>query len=246
MECGRYAFSDGRGTLVSACVRPRRPDETIPAPQAGGPSGVLRTDPDPARPARIAFLSLRKPCECVKLSVAFVAALAERLCELTEGLIYDMDGCRQYAPGQMAPRTPLAALDGFRHVSYHAEKEQPGTLWLHSHGLIKFGRPELELFGVPAERKVEASMVLFYLSQGVLDGTVLKPGDVVGPETMPLKIGPGRNPGGHYDVPVLELRHGAEGDPARFGLAASGIQDWFHEKYEIDDGMLSGGMFSGR
>lgn len=54
------------------------------------------------------------------------------------------------------------------HINCEAVEESNG-LWLHTHGMQKFGLPELELESVPNEFEFEASRLVFMIVQTLLD-----------------------------------------------------------------------------
>ncbi len=68
------------------------------------------------------------------------------------------------------------------HVNCEAVEESNG-LWLHTHGMQKFGLPELELEGVPNEFEVEASRLMFMVAQTLLDM-----GQIQGSQAGPFPI----------------------------------------------------------
>lgn len=241
LTCGRYAFADDAGTLISATVHRRREAECPKSShRCGRQCHCVSIAGAAAGSNYVAFLTLKKPSGDIHKSVKFQSDLAERLASMTDGFVFDLDACRKYVPGQEGAGGELAQVDGLRYVSYHSQPLSTSRLWLHSHGLIKFGRPELEILDVPPDRRTDASMVLFYLSQGVLDGSVLKPGDSVGPAAWPFNVQRGRNPGNHYDVPVLEVCWPGAPRPEGFVMAASALREWFHERYDSGSGGEAG------
>ncbi len=68
------------------------------------------------------------------------------LLDLTQGTAIDPAAQRGYGRAEIAhihPHDPLA------HVAMHRELWDAESHWLHTHGLQKFGRPELDLAAVP-------------------------------------------------------------------------------------------------
>ena len=61
-----------------------------------------------------------------------------------------MDGCafRFFGPTGWPVENAHPEFDAREHVHIHIESDSG---WLHTHGLIKFGRPEMEIYGVPDE-----------------------------------------------------------------------------------------------
>lgn len=86
--------------------------------------------------------------------------LAQR-CDSTRRLIH------------VRPRDPLA------HVAIHNEPWGVESRWLHTHGLQKFGRPELELIEVPLSLVDEADTLLRDITASLAGGAWLAAGDEI-------------------------------------------------------------------
>lgn len=77
-----------------------------------------------------------------------------------------------FAPDAPQPR---------RHVMIHVSDEPGGTLWLHTRGLVKYGRPDISLRGVPEEAKpLAAQIVNRFIELQALGGLV--------PEGQPIRM----------------------------------------------------------
>lgn len=74
---------------------------------------------------------------------------------------------------RMETRDPLI------HVTFHDEPWDVGTRWMHTHGLQKFGKPELELVAVPAPLAGEALLALRDLATQLTAGEPLVAGDEI-------------------------------------------------------------------
>jgi tetratricopeptide (TPR) repeat protein len=96
---------------------------------------------------------------------------------LTEGAGIDPAAQRSYGRTELAQLA--AAKDPFAHVAIHAEPWGAETYWLHTHGLQKFARPELELLGVPRAFEGEARGLLRDLGENLCRGVQLKAGQEV-------------------------------------------------------------------
>lgn len=239
LTTGRYAFSCASGTLISGHVTRREDDGT----EGHAPSGACGFDEDSDAITMLkeapftVCLALKRPSVLVTDSVLFGVNLADRIGYLANGLVYDVDGCRRYAPGQWQVDAPIGEVDVREHVTLHVERGEHDALWLHTHGLIKFGRPEIEMVGVPREIKLEASALLLNVSQCVLDGTIMKPGDVIGMEQCPLTVITGRTPRSHLVTPVIELAANPEKPFNTPEEISAPILTWFQTKFGQADGL---------
>jgi tetratricopeptide (TPR) repeat protein len=77
--------------------------------------------------------------------------------DLTQGAAIDPAAQRSFGRAEVAhmrPNDPLA------HVAMHRELWDAESHWLHTHGLQKFGRPELDLAAVPHSLEDEGSSLL--------------------------------------------------------------------------------------
>lgn len=101
---------------------------------------------------------------------------------ITEGAALDPAAQRGYGRVQLAQlasaTTPLA------HVAMHAEPWGADAYWLHTHGLQKFGRPELELLGVPQAFEPEGRTLLNELTENLARGVHLAPGQEIDLEDL--------------------------------------------------------------
>jgi tetratricopeptide (TPR) repeat protein len=70
----------------------------------------------------------------------------------------------------------LAGQDPLAHVAFHDEAWDPESRWLHTHGLQKFGRPELDLLAVPVSLGPEAMSFLREVAASLATGARLAAG----------------------------------------------------------------------
>lgn len=126
--------------------------------------------------------------------------IADRLATVGNGILLDVSGYRVLLPG--AWRTPEEEqiegipFDPREHFNIHAVDEG-AALWLHSHGLVKLGKAELELRTTIRD---EALQLLFF---DILTGAALsefQEGQTAGDPETPLRI-----------VGPLQLSEGDEG-----------------------------------
>lgn len=159
-------------------------------------------------------------------AVLFVTRLAERLAELTDGCVFDGFAERYFGPGGWQAEQRLKRVDCREHVSLHVVGEGDGDRWLHTHGLVKFGHPEFEVYRVPGDAVKHVSGFLLDLMQYVVDGALVRPGHTLGTREAPIAAVAGRKERAHWgSVPVLELVDVERGRPvaggAMRGIAAS-------------------------
>ncbi len=136
--------------------------------------------------------------------------LADAIAKQTRGVIIDPLSQRLVLPGEWQVEEHMYDIDPREHVTVHYVEEATG-LWVHTHGLAKFGRPELELFDLPTDAGKLAWACVMDLSGYVIDGPVLAPGNTLGNPNVPLKAVEGSREADHWDGrSVIELR-GADG-----------------------------------
>jgi len=162
------------------------------------------------------ILEMESSGKVVAESVMFGTRLARRLAELGDGVVMDGPAYRFFGPAGWPVEDPIGELDAREHVQIHFEWEQH---WLHTHGLIKFGAPELEVYDVPEDLEATAFMTLLEISQYVVTSAVIEPGQTCGEPTQPFHARDGTKNRDHWnDVPVLELVDlDEDGEPAPSG-----------------------------
>jgi hypothetical protein len=155
-------------------------------------------------PAWRVILEMITPGNDVRETVIFATRLAQRLAALGDGVVMDTRAYRFFGPQGWPVEGPIPEFDAREHVHIHLESD---TRWLHTHGLIKFGRPEMEIYDVPQELQGAAFAMLLDVAQYVITSRPIKPGETCGDTKQPFYAREGvKNPEGHWeDVPVLEL-----------------------------------------
>jgi hypothetical protein len=140
---------------------------------------------------------------------------------------------RFFGPGTWRIPEPLAEVDVREHMTVHAVPDERATgSWVHTHGLIKFGRPEFEIYDVPTDMTEGTAVALNDMGQYVLTGALISPGETLGDRAVPLhsRIG-GRDREHWEETPVLELVDVAEdGQPADSG-ASRGLRAWWPDHF---------------
>jgi hypothetical protein len=179
-----------------------------------------------ARDARHAVLvSLHTPGPSLAASVAFATRIAARISDLGIGVAHDDAACRYFAGDSWKCPTPSGPSDPRDHVVLHSEVGAPTGHWIHTHGLVKFGRPEFEVYDVPEEISTAVSWEILNLCSYVIGGELVEPGHTVGHPDVPLaaRIGSRNRPNHWEDTAVLEL---VDVGPDRLPLASGCERGW--------------------
>ena len=132
--------------------------------------------------------------------------LADAIAAQARGVVVDPLAHRLVLPGEWRVEDPQYALDPREHVTVHVVAE-PSGIWVHTHGLAKFGRPEFELFGLPDETSDLGYALLMDTAGYVIDGPVVAPGNTLGDPASPLTAFEGSREPEHWETrSVIELR----------------------------------------
>jgi hypothetical protein len=226
--------TDSGGTLELRVEEAERRAEHIPHEEIWPYVGLT---PDLARrvlEARYDIgLLLKDPGESVADTVLEATKLADRLAGLSDGCVNDLSAMRFFGPGTWRIPEPLAEVDVREHMTVHAVPDERATgSWVHTHGLIKFGRPEFEIYDVPTDMTEGAAVALNDMGQYVLTGALISPGETLGDRAVPLHARIGGRDREHWEeTPVLELVDVAEdGQPADSG-ASRGLRAWWPDHF---------------
>ncbi len=135
---------------------------------------------------------------------------ANELAERADGVVQDLIALRFFGPGGWRNPEAVEDFDVRDHVTIHALADDGGGWdWLHTHGLVKFGRPELEVYDVPAELADGAGPLLNEIAHYLAEGALIRPGDTLGVPDQPISVRQGarrRRDRWHWEAtPVLEL-----------------------------------------
>jgi len=107
--------------------------------------------------------------------VEAVAQLAAALTGAVEGVLVDVAAQRFWVAGSKFE----SAFDVRTYVSVHAELDEHGLLSMHTHGLARFGRPDLELARVPQLLLPFGTQVLNEVAQHLALGSTIRIGEAV-------------------------------------------------------------------
>jgi len=75
-----------------------------------------------------------------------------------------------------------------KHVVIHAEETSPERFWMHTHGLCKFLRPELEIHEIPSKLVEGAWARLMEAAAEAATGALVREGELAGDPHQPLLI----------------------------------------------------------
>ena len=171
----------------------------------------VRLDEELARRAReataVVVVMLVRRGQNLGHDVLFATRLADRISALAGGCVNDLMGCRFFGSGSWKVEGAVGEIDAREHVVVHGETGDADGIWVHTHGLLKFARPEMELYGVPEPVWRDAGAALLDLSMYLIGGALVRPGETVGDPRVPLLAREGtRHRKGHWEeCPVLEL-----------------------------------------
>ncbi|MHB0870364.1 MAG: DUF4026 domain-containing protein [Chloroflexota bacterium] len=228
MTSGDYLFEGLAGSVI-ACVQERRQGEPYPGQDAVGGAGRLAgmgpAECDRLERARwVIALQLTEVLADAREAVLYQVELADRLASLSEGIVLDQEAHRYYLPGRWRVSNGSKPVDVREHVTLHLERVGGGRMWVHTHGLGKFGRHELELLDLPESLAEAACRLLIDLAQQAVAGAPLRPGERVGDPQASLLLRPGRDKScTHYGGASLELVDSGREAEAAEGGAARGV-----------------------
>jgi tetratricopeptide (TPR) repeat protein len=121
-------------------------------------------------------LRVTAPTEQAALALAWAVRVVKVLLDLTEGAGIDLAAQRGLGRADVAR---LQTADPLVHVAFHNQAWDPESRWLHTHGLQKFGQPELELVAVPLSLQTEGLAFLRDVALSLATGDRLSVGDEI-------------------------------------------------------------------
>ena len=137
---------------------------------------------------------------------------------LTGGVVLDPAAQACYGRGALArfadggplttPTDPTEQPepDPLAHITFHDEAWAPDSRWLHTHGLQKFGRPELDLVATPLSLVGEGMAFLQDLAENLARGAPLSAGQEVPIEGLGTILAVGAPADGDHQAPFGRLR----------------------------------------
>lgn len=137
----------------------------------------------------------------VYAALDFWLALAHRLAELTDGVVSDPVAQSYRLPGDRCGRPAGTSVWAAEHVRIHVSGGK-----VHTMGLRKFVRPELEATSVPTGGASAVGPLLMGVAQACLEGARLSPGDALQAGNGTVRIADGGLDRGYWQgQAVLEV-----------------------------------------
>lgn len=182
-------------------------DDRVPDRVMWRASGIDEEIAQAIRAARYALaLALRMTGDSVPDAVNFATMVAERLAEAGDGVVRDIEAYRFFAPGGWQVDDRVGDADPREHIVVHSVSEDGGPAWIHTHGLVKFGRPEFEIYDVPPDIVEAVGIGILDMAAYVMGGALVEAGQTLGDPDVPIRARRGGRDREHWeDTPVLEL-----------------------------------------
>ncbi len=102
--------------------------------------------------------------------------------------------------------TSMATGPATSHLCVHDEAWGADSRWLHTHGLQKFGRPELDLAAIPVALKSEAEAFLLEVAERLTQGERLAAGQEIDLDDLGAVIAVTVAPDAEHQAPYTRLR----------------------------------------
>jgi tetratricopeptide (TPR) repeat protein len=125
------------------------------------------------------------------------------LLDVTEGAAVDPAAQRCYGRAGMKR---FNGADPLEHIAFHNEPWDADSRWLHTHGLQKFGRPELALAGVPVSLEEDGSAFLRDVAESLARGATLVAGQEIEWEDLGAVVAVGVPSDVDHQAPYGRLR----------------------------------------
>jgi len=139
-------------------------------------------------------------------SVKFLLQGAQRLAELTDGVVADSISKRYALPENVFQSPPSNERLDARDVVAVTFEIRPDGIHLFTLGMQKFALPEFELYGIEDHAHAIGSRFLFGLAQATLLGSIPQLGGKVGAPDMAFELRPGGLDRGLWgETEVIEL-----------------------------------------
>lgn len=167
--------------------------------------GLGADDVRTLREGRLALdlsVAVKNPADGVFLAWATRVLLV--LLGFTEGAGIDPASQRCYGRVELAQLA--AAISPLPHVAVHAEPGAADTYWLHTHGMQKFARPELDLQEVPLAYEAEGRALLADLTDSLARGARLSAGQEVDLDDLGRVVAVSVTPDEDHQAPYGRLR----------------------------------------
>jgi len=107
-------------------------------------------------------------------------ALAKCICEQGAALVVDVYAARAHLGVEVAALSPERDLDVMHEITLFFDETESGALAAWSLGLRKFGRPEIVILEIAADKATETALLLRDIAATLVAGERIEPGDGVG------------------------------------------------------------------
>ena len=166
--------------------------------------GLVVEDTQTLREGTIA-LDVRVFAQADRAIVAldWATQLLRVLLDLTQGATVDPAAQRSYGRAEIAHIRPI---DPLAHIVIHRELWDAESHWLHTHGLQKFGRPELDLAAAPESLDGEGMALLRDVAGLLARGGTLSSGQEIDFEGLGRLVAVGALPDSDHQALYGRLR----------------------------------------
>ena len=166
--------------------------------------GLVAEDIQTLREGTIA-LDVRVFAQADRAIVAldWATQLLRVLLDLTQGAAVDPAAQRSYGRAEIAH---IRTNDPLAHIAIHRERWDAESHWLHTHGLQKFGRPELDLAAAPQSLDGEGMALLRDVAGLLAHGGMLVAGQEIDFEGLGHLVAAPALPDSDHQAPYGRLR----------------------------------------
>ena len=224
---GSYALSEpaGRATARLTVARHTHPALAGMAEAAftGLTHGLGAQDIATLREGRLAFnLRVNVTDGTDAQFIKWATKILLMVLGIGDGAAIDPAAQRSYGRGELAALAGAASPAA--HVAFHTEAWGADALWLHTHGLQKFARPELDLADVPQVFAPEARALLTDVAERLIQGDALRAGQEIDLDDMGQLVAIAMPADVDHQAPFGRLRLVDEPLPgAEMGAAATSL-----------------------
>lgn len=156
--------------------------------------------------------------EQIAESLRWAMSTLRALVSLTGGAVVDPAAQAAWGAERLSAMAtgPYAA-----HLSIHDEAWGADSRWLHTHGLQKFGRPELDLADAPVALRAEAEAFLAEVAENLAQGQRLIAGQEIDLDEQGIVVAVSVSPDAEHQALYARLRLADTPEPgARQGVGA--------------------------
>ncbi len=205
---GTYRLSAPMTTASLRIIVTRQSAPTLASMGAGAFAQITRRlDPEDTQTLRTGILDfdirVKAPEEHIAYALRWTMNVLRALVSLTAGAV--VDPAAQTAWGAQ----PLSAMANGRlteQVAVHDEAWGADSRWLHTHGLQKFGSPELDLAAIPVALRAEAEAFLRDVAERLAEGERLMAGQEIDLEELGAVVAVSVAPDAEHQAPFARLR----------------------------------------